>query len=81
MISVERFNEIFNRHNYHTVSVPDLIIVSTAKYLMDFYNLPYSNVHILTMDKALKGGINKIKEIPNAFDPSIERISNVFKSE
>jgi len=60
--------------------VPDLIIVSTAKYLIDFYNIPYDNIHILTCDKALKQGSNKISEIPTAYDPSSEKASTYFKS-
>lgn len=79
LISVERFNRIFNKNGYHRVSVPDLIIVSTAKYLMDFYNVPYDNIHILTTDNALKAGTNKIPEIPNAYDPAIQKASLFFK--
>lgn len=79
LISVERFNRIFNTKGYHTVSVPDLIIVSTAKYLMDFYNVPYKWIHILTTDKYLKAGSNKIAEIPSAYDPACQKASSIFK--
>lgn len=79
LISVERFNRIFNTKGYHTVSVADLIIVSTAKYLMDFYNVPYSYIHIITMDRDLKAGSNKISEIPTAYDPAVQRASSIFK--
>lgn len=79
LISVERFNRIFNSKGYHQVSVPDLIIVATAKYLIDFYNIPYKNLHILTLDKDLKQGSNKITEIPSAYDPSTQKASSFFK--
>lgn len=79
LISVERFNRIFNKKGYHRVSVPDLIIVAAAKYLIDFYNLPYKYIHILTTDKELRAGSNKIPEIPTAYDPSTQKASSIFK--
>lgn len=79
LISVERFNRIFNTNGYHKVSVPDLIIISTAKYLMDFYNVPYKYLHLLTTDNDLKAGSNKISEIPTAYDPAVQKASSVFK--
>lgn len=79
LISVERFNRIFISHGYHGVSVPDLIIVSTAKYLMDFYNVPYKYIHILTTDNDLKAGSNKVAEIPTAYDPAVQKVDSIFK--
>ncbi len=78
LISVERFNRVFNLKGF-SVSVPDLILVATAKYLMDFYNVPKKYIHILTMDKSLKKGSNKIAEIPSAYDPSSQKASSFFK--
>lgn len=79
LISVERFNRIFHKYNCEKASVVDLIIVSTAKYLMDFYNIPYEYIHIITMDRDLKRGSNKIKEIPTAYDPTTQKPTNIFK--
>jgi hypothetical protein len=70
IISVDRFYELFHKHGLETVSVPDLIIVSTAKYLVDFYDIPPKRLHIVTLDKALRTGSQKIQELPNAYDPT-----------
>jgi hypothetical protein len=50
--------------------VPDLIIAATAKYLMEFYDIPRDSLHIVTMDRALREGIGKVSELPNAYDPT-----------
>ena len=68
IIAVDRFNYLFLTHKKN-VGVIDLIVVASAKYLMDFYDIPKSQLHIITMDKALWQGIKKISEIPNAYDP------------
>jgi hypothetical protein len=68
IISVGRFYELFIKHNYN-VGVIDLIIVSSAKYLMDFHDAQRSQIHIVTMDSALWKGTKKISELPNAYNP------------
>jgi len=70
LISVERFNKIFTQKGINKVSVPDLIIVATAKYLMDFFDIPYKYLHIITLDNHLRKGSKKISEIPSAYDPT-----------
>ncbi|MBU1693166.1 MAG: hypothetical protein KKC51_04305 [Verrucomicrobia bacterium] len=70
ILSVDRFYELFHKHNLGTVSVPDLILVSGAKYLVDFYDIPKARLHIVTMDKKLRKGSKKIQELPNAYDPT-----------
>ena len=69
IIAVDRFFELFMKHGFE-VSLPDLIIVATAKYLMDFYDLPRKQLHIITLDKQLWAGTKKILELPNAYDPT-----------
>jgi len=79
IISVDRFFQLFMKHRYK-VSLPDLIILATAKYLIDFYDIPKDNLHIITMDNALRNGSKKIQELPNAYDPTRteDRFDRVF---
>ncbi len=69
IISVDRFFEQFQKKGY-TVQLPDLIILATAKYLMDFYDIPKHRLHIVTLDQPLRDGSIEIQEIPNAYDPT-----------
>ena len=70
IISVDRFLEIFlKKRDSRSVSVPDLIIVATAKHLIDFYDIPKERVHIVTLDTALWKGSKRIQELPNAYNP------------
>lgn len=80
IISVDRFYEIFNRHGKN-VSLPDLLIVATAKYLIDFFDIPYDHLHVVTMDRALRDGSKKIAELPNAYDPTVpsDSVDRVFE--
>jgi predicted nucleic acid-binding protein len=69
IISVDRFFELFTKHKKN-VQIADLILVSTAKYLMDFYDIPKPHLHIVTLDNALREGIAKVAELPSAYDPT-----------
>jgi predicted nucleic acid-binding protein len=69
IISVDRFYEIFHKVGLG-VQLADLIILATAKYLMDFYDIPKSHLHIVTLDRALRDGSRKIQEIPTAYNPT-----------
>lgn len=81
IVSVDRFYELFHKHNLAGVSVPDLLIVATAKYLTDFFDIPKGRLHIVTLDKALRKGSRKINELPNAYDPTdpADSASKVFQ--
>jgi hypothetical protein len=70
IIAVDRFYELFHRHGKN-VSLPDLLIVATAKYLVDFFDIPRDRLHIVTLDRALRDGSRKIGELPNAYDPTV----------
>lgn len=72
IISVDRFYEVFQKAGY-IVELPDLIILATAKYLMDFYDIPKRRLHIITLDRKLRDGSKKIQEIPNAYNPTTPR--------
>jgi len=69
IISVDRFFELFQIHHLN-VSLPDLIIVATAKYLMEFFDIPKERLHIITMDENLWKGTKKIAELPPAYNPT-----------
>lgn len=80
IISVDRFLELFFK-NGNRVQVADLLLAASAKYLMDFYDIPKSSLHIVTLDVALREGIAKVVELPNAYDPTIRshRAAVVFE--
>ncbi len=67
------------KHKNH-VELPGLIVVATAKYLIDFYDIPKNKLHIITLDSALWKGTKKIPELPNAYDPTNinDRFEQVF---
>ena len=69
IISVDRFYEVFLKAGLD-VSLPDLVILATAKYLIDFFDVPRNRLHIVTLDKNLRDGSKKIQELPNAYDPT-----------
>jgi hypothetical protein len=69
ILAVDRFYELFLKHG-KSVSLPDLIVLATAKYLIDFFDVPKRQIHIVTLDKELWEGSKKIPEIPNAYDPT-----------
>lgn len=80
IISVDRFYELFAKYKKR-VGVIDLSIAATAKYLMDFFDIPKDNLHIVTLDTALREGIRKSQDLPNAYDPTLARhsIDRIFE--
>lgn len=81
IVAVGRFYEAFIKHDCG-VGVIDLILVSTAKYLMDFHDAPRKQIHMITHDNALWRGTKKVTELPNAYDPAqpADEFSRVFTS-
>ena len=69
VIAVDRFYEVFSKHNL-SASVIDLLILATAKYLMDFFALARERLHIVTLDNSLWRGSKKISDVPPAFNPN-----------
>jgi predicted nucleic acid-binding protein len=80
IVSVDRFFELFFRHRKN-VQIADLILASTAKYLMDFYDIPKHLLHIVTLDTHLREGIAKSADLPIAYDPTLKshRASVIFE--
>jgi predicted nucleic acid-binding protein len=70
IIAVNRFFEVFLKNNLTKVSLSDLIILATAKYLIDFYDIPAKRMHIITLDKDLRSGAKYIQELPYIYDPT-----------
>ena len=68
IISVDRFYEVFHKLGLG-VSLPDLVILATAKYLVDFYDIPRSHLHIVTLDGNVRDGSRKLPDIPTAYNP------------
>jgi len=79
IISVDRFFEIFHNHKKN-VQIADLILISTAKYLIDFFDIPKDRLHIVTLDVPLREGVAKVVELPRAYDPTLRshRVERVF---
>jgi hypothetical protein len=71
IVSVDRFFELFFKRRKN-VQIGDLILASTAKYLMDFYDIPKAFLHIVTLDVALREGIAKSFDLPPAYDPTLK---------
>lgn len=67
--SIDRFYEVFMKHKCN-VGVIDLILLASAKYLIDFHDASRADLHIVTLDDALWRGTKKIPELPNAYDPT-----------
>ena len=55
----------------NNVQIADLILVATAKYLMEFFDIPKDRLDIVTMDSALCEGIAEVAELPTAYDPTL----------
>ena len=81
IVAVDRFLELYHKQGCHGASVADLIVVATAKYLMDFYDAKREQIHIVTMDTKLRDGSQHITELPNAYDPtkSTDEAGRVFE--
>jgi len=80
IIAVDRFYEFFAKKNLD-VSIPDLIILATAKYVIDFFNVPMESLFIVTLDTNLWKGTKKLADVPSAFNPikPSEASSRVFR--
>lgn len=71
VISVDRFLEAFSKHN-PSVQIADLILLATAKYLIDFYDFDKNEMHIVTLDKRLRSRANALNDMPYTYDPTIK---------
>lgn len=74
IVATGRFYELFMKHRCN-VGVVDLVVASTAKYLMDFHDASRNQIHIVTQDDALWRGTKKVSELPNAYNPAAPKDS------
>lgn len=79
IVGVDRFFELFMKRKVNP-SIPDLIVLATAKYLLEFFDIPWQQLHILTMDVRLREGAARAADLPNAYDPTLKghRAAAVF---
>jgi predicted nucleic acid-binding protein len=78
IISSDRFLEIAMRNKLQGLSVPDLIVAATAKYLQDFYDLPSASLHVVTNDKKLARLIRLCPEFSAPIEPAIHRVEDII---
>jgi hypothetical protein len=79
IVGVDRFFELFMKRKVNP-SIPDLIVLATAKYLLEFFDIPRGQLHIVTMDLRLREGAARAADLPNAYDPTLKshRVAAVF---
>jgi hypothetical protein len=79
IVGVDRFFELFMKRKVNP-SIPDLIVLATAKYLLEFFDIPRGQLHIVTMDVRLREGAARAADLPNAYDPTLKghRVPAVF---
>jgi hypothetical protein len=68
VIGVDRFFELANKLKVN-VSIVDLLILATAKYLTDFYGFSDDNLFVVTQDSDLYKLARKIPDLPYTFNP------------
>ena len=80
VIGVDRFFESFLK-NYPTVSTFDLLILSTCKYLIDYYKIDMNSIVPITLDDSLWRGSKRIPDIPYVYNPNHKSnyASKIFK--
>lgn len=69
IIGVDRFFEVVHKERTK-VSVVDLLILSAARYLIDFFGIHRDKIFIITMDKPLYRLARAYVELPSVFDPA-----------
>lgn len=73
IIAVDRFFATLYKSIQGDVSIADLILLSTAKYLMDFYDIPGESLYVLTCDRSLVHLASRIQELPRPINPTEPR--------
>ncbi|HEY5535316.1 MAG TPA: hypothetical protein VIL99_10330 [Ignavibacteria bacterium] len=69
IVGASRYLEIAHKHNMQSISVIDLTILSSAKYLMDFYRIKKEQIIILTGDRKIIKCARYSNEGPSVIDP------------
>jgi predicted nucleic acid-binding protein len=71
VISVDRFFELASKR-FTSVSIVDLIVAATGKYLVDFYGFSKSDLAIVTTDSDLYKLCRACPELPSAYNPDVK---------
>lgn len=79
IIGVDRYFEIISKRKIN-VSVIDIMILSAARYLIDYYGIDKKHFAIITQDKNLYDLSRCFQDLPNTFNPSLidNSVKNVF---
>lgn len=80
IISVDRFFEKMHKLKLKNIGIVDLLILASAKYLLDFYGIKQEEMFIVTMDKAMWSLARSLQDLPRTFNPTLEPASKVFKA-
>ena len=73
IISVDRFFEKACKMKYiddKNVSIIDLMVLATAKYLVDFYGISNDKLFVITQDAPLSELAKSYQDLPAVFNPS-----------
>ena len=80
IIAVDRFFELIYKNDLNSVSIPDLIVLATAKYLIDYYRIPRHSLHIITMDDDLWRASTLSNDVPRGYNPDRHAAATWFIS-
>lgn len=69
IIGIDRFFENINKKGIN-VSIVDILILSAAKYLLDFYSLTHDNLIVITIDNELYKIGKQFNDLPYVFNPN-----------
>lgn len=81
IIGVDRFFEMANKKKLNRVGIIDIMILSAARYLIDYFSIEKNKIAIITQDTSLYRLANSINDIPAAFNPHLAKdsVENTFK--
>lgn len=69
IIGVDRFFENINRKKIKSIGIVDIMILSTARYLMDYFGINKNCIAIITQDNNLYKLACSYQNLPAAFNP------------
>ncbi len=68
IVGASRFLEIAQKNKLHRISVIDLVILSSAKYLIDFYKIVKERIVIISGDSPIIKCSKLARDIPSVID-------------
>ena len=69
IIEVDRFFEAIFKRGGAGLRTVDLMLLSTGKYLMDYYGITKEDLFLITQDKELYRIARTLNDLPKAFNP------------